>query len=518
MRPEPSTSPAWFPLGLPILAGAALIALVGARHYASSWHDGSRLATVEALVDQHTWAIDNSIFVDVPDYPGGQGPYPDGELRFGTQDKFCINGRFYTDKPVPALLLAGAYQLWQWCGGPTARARPDWFCWALILAGAGLPYVIAVGCIDRLMVVLRLPVSLRLTLTASFALATLALPYTRQVNVHIELLAVLAALVLGVAQVSEAMAAGRTPWLRLASLGALAGLGYTFDLGSGMPLVAGLLAFVALRCRRIGPVLVTGLAVVPGVALHQAINYSIGGTWRPINAVLEYSSWPGCPFNAVTLTGTWKHTPGSFALYAASMLLGKKGFLLHNLPLLLALPATFTLWRRRPATRPELVFLAGYCVATWAMYAGLSNNSAGVCCSIRWFLPFLAPGFYMLALYLKECPERRRDLYVLSGWGLVFAALMWREGPWMGHMLPLYWPMVAAALLSWWACHAFALPWRKRTDSPARHGGEAVISVHRMSPTSAVQGPEDGRREVSQHVAAAEERTRTSTPFTGTSS
>ena len=42
------------------------IALVSARDYAGGWNDGSRLATVESLVDYHTLAIDKSIYVDVP--------------------------------------------------------------------------------------------------------------------------------------------------------------------------------------------------------------------------------------------------------------------------------------------------------------------------------------------------------------------------------------------------------------------------------------------------------------------
>src|SRR5262249_48123113 len=42
------------------------IALVSAHSYAGGWNDGSRLATVECLVDYHTLAIDRSIFVQVP--------------------------------------------------------------------------------------------------------------------------------------------------------------------------------------------------------------------------------------------------------------------------------------------------------------------------------------------------------------------------------------------------------------------------------------------------------------------
>jgi len=38
-------------VGLLVLIAAATIAIISARGYAGSWNDGSRLATVEGLVD-----------------------------------------------------------------------------------------------------------------------------------------------------------------------------------------------------------------------------------------------------------------------------------------------------------------------------------------------------------------------------------------------------------------------------------------------------------------------------------
>ena len=91
-----------------LVAALALIALVGARPYAGGWNDGTRLATVEALVDYHSFAIDNSVFVKVP---ADGRPYPDTDpllQKIGTSDKLLIDGHYYTDKPpVPAVLLAG---------------------------------------------------------------------------------------------------------------------------------------------------------------------------------------------------------------------------------------------------------------------------------------------------------------------------------------------------------------------------------------------------------------------------
>src|SRR5437868_3611985 len=84
-----------------VILGAAAVAVVSARSYVGGWNDGSRLATVESLVDRGTWAIDDSQFVRPTDDSGA-----------GTLDKLRIDGRYYSDKsPVPALLMAGEYAL-----------------------------------------------------------------------------------------------------------------------------------------------------------------------------------------------------------------------------------------------------------------------------------------------------------------------------------------------------------------------------------------------------------------------
>ena len=42
------------------------------------------------------------------------------------------------------------------------------------------------------------------------------------------------------------------------------------------------------------------------------------------------------------------------------------------------------------------------------------------------------------------------------------AGLMWWKGPWMKRMVPFYWPLVAAALLSW------ILSWTRRGGMEGR--------------------------------------------------
>jgi hypothetical protein len=465
-----------------VLLFAVVLAALVARPYADCWNDGSRLATVEALVDRHTWIIDDSIFVQVPKTPPlPYNPSDRALLEHGTRDKLFVAGHYYSDKsPVPALLMASGYQLLKWATGWTARTHADRFCWAMTFLSSGLAYVVAVCCVYRLGRGLDLSLFARLLLTASFALATVALPYARQVNNHILLLAVTAALTLQVAKGRE----DRMTWNRSAILGTLAGLGYTIDLGVGpvillctavLVMVVGWVSLRSLRSTH--PTICFALAAFPWLLLHHALNYRIGGSFKPANANPEYFLWPGSPFAAGNLTGAWIHPHlGSFLLYAASMLFGKKGFFGHNLPLFLTLPALLVLLRRRRETRSEILWALACCCGTWLLYAATSNNSSGQCCSIRWFVPLLAPAYFVLALLLREYPYYRIDLLFLSGWGFLLVVLM-RNGPWLGGMVPFFWPIQAAALASWFFFHR----WRHGASTPFNGGGVRKIVVAQKS-------------------------------------
>src|SRR5262249_20325051 len=145
--------------------------------------------------------------------------------------------------------------------------------------------------------------------------------------------------------------------------------------------------------------------LLPWLVAHHVINYALGGVIKPMNTVPEYSAWPGCPFNPDNMTGFLRHDPWKLVVYALALLFGKHGFIGHNLALYLVLPAAWLAARRWRAWTPEACFAAAWVAATFALYAAFSNNYGGACCSVRWFVPFLAPGFWLLAWLLTRYPE-----------------------------------------------------------------------------------------------------------------
>jgi hypothetical protein len=452
--PAQSLLPTWVAwlLGL----GALLLAGLGAQPYAGGWNDGSRLAAVESLGDRHTFVIDDSIFCKprTSSIARGHPPYAlhdVSSLVNGTRDKLLIQGHFYSDKPyVISVLMAGLYQVARGQGLPAAADRPDLFCWTLTFVTSGLAYLLTILALYRLGLRLKLPARLHLLWLGSFALSTIALTYTRHVNNHILLLGVIALICEQLVALGE-HTGGNLPGLRLTLLGTLTGLGFNLDLGGGPFLVLAVGLAVAWSCRRLGSVCVLVLSAGPWVAAGLAINQYLGGVWRPINMVPEYMDWPGCPFTPDNMTGFSRHGPLQLPVYALSLLLGRRGFLLHNLPLLLLLPALVRLIRR-PAFQAELLMVLCWCGGLWLMYAVLSNNSGGVCCSVRWFVPFIAPGYWALGLFLRDHPTYQRDFLVLSAWGALLSALLWWNGPWIPARGLFLWPIVFCALASWWWC------------------------------------------------------------------
>ena len=415
-----------------VVIAAVLVALVSVRPYAYGANDKSRFATVECLVDYHTLAIDRSVWFDQ------------------TCDKIRprADGPFYSDKPpVLALMLAVLYQALHSAFGLSTAADNEGFCYLLTLASCGVAYVAAVWCVYRLGRAAGLSPDWAAALAASFGLATLAPVYACHLNSNLPTLAAAAAILLNLTALkvrTDSLGSGSLPpcgggWgvespkalpptptiphkggggKRLLLIGLLAGFAYALEQPTGGLLLAAAAVAAAVRLRRPSAVVWIGLAALPWVILHHAVVYAYAGTLGPPNANPAYFDYPGSLFDAGNLTGRWNHAgPGDFAAYAFLMLFGDHGFILSNPTLLLALPAAA--WAlRRPNDGPvETVCFGLWGLGVWLVYAALSTNYGGQCCSIRWFVPLLAPAYLWLALLLRDSSAISRRFYRIERLG-----------------------------------------------------------------------------------------------------
>jgi hypothetical protein len=296
-------------------------------------------------------------------------------------------------------------------------------------------------------------------LTLAFAVGTVAAAYAKLINGHILLLAVTSLLVRLMRGIALALdtPGQRVSWRPWGCVGTLSGLAYTIDLGAGPIICLGVGGWALYRlraetgwARRLAMIAVLGLAALPWVALHHAINFAVFGAVGPANSNPQVFTWPGSPFHPGNLTGAWNHqSAGAFLLYALDILVGQRGFLGNNLMLYLAAVGVPVLLRARFEEKPELLCGLFWCAGIFLMYATLSNNYAGGCLSIRWFVPLLAPGFLALALLLRQRPELTGDFLILSGWNLLWIVPAWWYGPWWRPPLAIYWVMMACGLTHW---------------------------------------------------------------------
>lgn len=437
------------PPGLIVFGVALGVAALSALPFAGSWNDGSRLATVESLVDHNTWKIDDSIFVNPPP-PESQtpGPYQAAHLmKHGTMDKILIGGSFYSDKPpVMALIMAGIYKTIQVVTGLKAAKDPALFCWVMTLITSGLAYAASVTAINRMAGNQRLAMAPHTLLVCSFAVATMALPYSRHVNSHLVVLGVCCWLVVTITNT-------RSSELRKSLIsGALAGLLYALDPAIGPVLVVTLVVLLAIQYRSARPVIVMLLSAAPWFALHHWLNYKIGGGFWPANSNPSAFAWPGSPFSAENMTGIFQERdPLQTLTYAMGLLFDRAGFLNYNLPVYLVLPGVVILLKMRPRETPEVLWSAAFSIGVWMIFTLFSNNGGGESRSVRWFLPLLAPAFYLLSLLLRDTPQLFTSLAILTTGGSLVGALMWWQGPWSRKMLPGFWVILTLTLLSWLA-------------------------------------------------------------------
>jgi hypothetical protein len=412
-----------------LLGSLTAVTWIGAADHAGGWNDGSRLATVECLVDHGTWAIDRSVFLT----PRPYGPYAD-RLPHGTLDRLMIDGRYYSDKsPILALVLAAPYAVFRVAGGPAFADRPEIACKLLAFSSSGLSLVVVAACLFAFARRRGLSEPASAALAGSLAVSTLLLPYSRYVNNHETLAALTAATLL-------AIDAARWP---LAGL--LAGLAYATDLGAGPAILLATSAYACLVLARSGErtrLLCFALSAAVGVLGHHALNYRIGGTLGPANANPEFFHWPGCPFTAESLSGGWRHpTPWHFAGYALDLLFGKKGFYGHNPAFLLLLPALPPACRS-PLGRLCLAWLAG----VWLVYAAGSNNYSGECLSVRWFVPLVVPAAALVIELVAHHPAWAGPLAWLVACGVAVNVTGWWVGPWSAKV-PGFWAFTAAAIV-----------------------------------------------------------------------
>ena len=381
------------PIGILLFAAFLLVWAMLTKVHTHSWQEESRMATVQALVEQGTFAIDHTEFNR-------------------TGDKVFVNGHFYSDKtPLLSVAAAGVYSILHNVFGLTldpAICVPDedpGACRAFGPEGARLTAfywltLIFVGGSSALLITLSWAAMIELGvggvaatgLATALGLASPIAPYSIVFAGHVPAAVCLfAGFRLLIAGTTGILTRRRAFWA-----GVLISLSANIDLT--------LAVFIAtfgvwlLLTRRSG-VMPFAFGVVVPFALSAAINYWAAGTIVPLYFDPKAYDFLGTVLNK-TVGGTQGFYTLDFGLrYTFDMLVGQRGVFSFTPVLAFALAGA---WRAMRDPRSDLRTLTLAMLLGWlafALYLILrTDNFGGKAWGTRWFVPLVPMLWYFVPM------------------------------------------------------------------------------------------------------------------------
>jgi len=371
----------WF--GVILFVAFMLLWALLTKVHTHSWQEESRMATVQALVEQGTFIIDHTEFNR-------------------TGDKVFVNEHFYSDKtPLLSVVAAGAYAILHNVFGLTLDPTicvPDEdlaACRAFTPMGTRLTAfywltLIFIGGSASLLVVLFWHAmlnagasgTLATALAVTLGLASPIAPYSIVFAGHVPAaLCLFAGLFLLRREPSR---------LRLFCAGLLISLAANIDLTVAIFIIAFGLWVVFIRWRMLLPYT---LGVLVPFALNAAINYWAAGTIMPLYFDPKAYDFVGTVLNT-TVGGTNGFYSWEFgARYTYDMFVGQRGLFSFTPILIFAFVGIAVAIRQRQLRGLALTVLFGS--LAFAAYLILrTDNFGGLAWGTRWFVPLVPLWWY----------------------------------------------------------------------------------------------------------------------------
>jgi len=392
------------PIGFVLFIGFFLLWALLTKVHTHSWQEESRMATVQALVEQGSFSIDHTEFNR-------------------TGDKVFINDHFYSDKtPLLSVGAAGAYWVLHNIFGLTldpaicvpdedaaacrvftpTGARFTAFYWlTLIFIGGSSALLVAL--FWRAMLGAGAGGALATILAITLGIASPIAPYSIVFAGHVP---AALALFAGCWLLTRPKSIKTFFWA-----GVLISLSANIDLTLALFLgTIGLWVLIAHRWK----VLVLAAGAVVPFALSAAINYWAAGTIAPL-----YFDPKAYDFIGTVLNPTVGGTNGFYSLefgvnYAYNLLIGERGLFAFTPVLIFGLIGAALMMRDR--TRGLTIAVLSGCVLFAAYLIARTDNYGGEAWGARWFVP-LVP---LVWWYIRDAWCVARD----SRWQLVWHGMI----------------------------------------------------------------------------------------------
>jgi hypothetical protein len=386
------------------LVAVALVLLLFTKDGPGSWADGSRLATIQALVEQGALHIDDTAY-------------------FWQGDKVWFEPHYYSHQP-PMLALVGALPYALLHHGLGLSITDPWSYRAITWFAVGLPLLLGLVSLARLSRRAGVDDGAAALLTLAIFGASHVLPYALVLNQH------------GAAAGWVACALWLVVHRRTALAGLVLALATTIDLTAVFFALAVAIPVIAQGARAFAGY---AIGALPVLALHFSINLGIAGDLRPFGLHLEAFEYPMSPFMLMNLTGSNAgDAAGSLSTYAQWALIGRSGVFSHHPWLVLLLAAAIAAaFRPRPERlgRPLAIAVLLGTGGVLGYYLVQSRNLGGSSFGMRWFTVFM-PALAIGAAGWLGGVARKPGPYLGTLLGLLLAvsagtAWIGAKNPWM---------------------------------------------------------------------------------------
>jgi hypothetical protein len=326
----------------------ALLVCAGlTKRHVTSWNDGSRWATVDALVTDHTFAIDGS------------------PLGKGTGDKIRARGHTFSDKPPLLALMGAGIGLALQPLGISLRATPELAVYLITLLTVGVWY--AIGCTYAFAFQLRLGFDRRRSaaVAAATGLATLALPYATVLTNHVP---AGAAGLAGCYHLMFERDRFRGPLLGAFFLA----IAYAFDPAAVVFVVAAAVLLAGLPAQRLA---IFVLGALPVVIAQVGYNLDVTGSVLPpiFNpAVWSDRSLP--EYIAPSTPIVTFYAPVDYLRFVFDLLVGNKGLFAFTPLAAVCAYGVAAMWKRGAETRRLAVAISATCLALFVLIVFFQND------------------------------------------------------------------------------------------------------------------------------------------------
>ena len=395
-------------LAAPIVILLICLPLLRPLRHPMAWQmsddEMSRYATVQALVEQQTFGIDQTKFA-------------------ATRQKLRVGDVSYSDQPpVLGLLLSGPYWLMHKCGY-SFPGNPAFVEYMLTLLAVTLPVAGAAGLVYRMGRLFELgrPWRAGLGVAVAVILGSGMLSYATVLNPY----APAAALVLAAAAILIQVTIVNTPlrgggYLMIAGL--FASLAATIDPAAVVFAVLFIAVILSMRWRwtlRLGGILMYAIGVIPPVLLHVSLSMPITGDWRlglshlPTKTirpelsrtpVIAANKIPDADEDQLTAPPTYWQLIETFIDRFFGAFLGAHGLLTH-FPILVfgVIGIASVMHRHWPGTTKTLaiVTIAGAMIVI-LRYVWLPIDWRWAMFGVRWYVVFLPMVLFWAGAWLRK--------------------------------------------------------------------------------------------------------------------